>query len=270
MAWRVNMEPVIVLGGGRALLLQVLHPLVAAGVERHSNFAQDPFRRGFRTADMMLKLAFADPATSARQATLLRKMHERVKGETPDGLRYDATDPSLLLWVWATLVDVSIRVYERGVRPLTANERERFYEEQKEIAYACGIPQGDCPKSYADFEAYFDETMRNDLRVTSAARLVAFAGDHPPLPRPLGRVASTFVGLFTAGMLPEAFREPLGYRWTPRKERLLGVLFLASRIASKVIPRAIRHAPNRYLIKRKTPLGLWKDRPIVFPNKPAA
>src|SRR5687768_3603162 len=70
MTWTVNMEPVLGLGGGRALLLQVLHPLVAAGVEQHSTFAQDPFRRGFRTADMMLKLAFGEPTVSARQADI--------------------------------------------------------------------------------------------------------------------------------------------------------------------------------------------------------
>src|SRR5207245_8523126 len=102
VTWKVNMEPVIALGGGRALLLQVLHPLVAAGVEQHSNFAQDPFRRGFRTADVMLKLAFGDEQVSQRQSDLLRRMHERVRGVSADGVAYDAMDPSLLVWVWAT------------------------------------------------------------------------------------------------------------------------------------------------------------------------
>lgn len=48
VSWKVNMEPFIALGGGRALLLQVLHPLVAAGVEQHSNFTEDPFRAASR------------------------------------------------------------------------------------------------------------------------------------------------------------------------------------------------------------------------------
>src|SRR5438067_12518629 len=140
MSWKVNMEPVIALGGGRALLLQVLHPLVAAGVEQHSNFAQDPFRRGFRTADMMLKLAFGDEATSQRQSIVLQRMHKRIKGVSADGVPYDAMDPSLLVWVWATLVEVSLLLYERAVAPLTVLQRERYYEEQKLTAYARGVP----------------------------------------------------------------------------------------------------------------------------------
>lgn len=266
VSWRVNMEPVIALGGGRALLLQVLHPSVAAGVDRHSDFARDPFRRGFRTADMMLKLAFADEATSARQATTLRKMHGRVRGETPGGLAYDALDPALLLWVWATLVDVSLRMYERGVRRLDDTDRERYYQEQKEVAYACGVPDGTCPVSYRDFERYFEGVLASELRVTSTATLVAYAGRHPPLPRPFGNIAGAALTLFTAGLLPEAIREELGYRWTPTRERLLRAFLFASRTASAVIPRAIRHAPTRYLIKRKTPLGWWRGRAIVLPQ----
>jgi uncharacterized protein (DUF2236 family) len=42
VTWRVNHEPVAFMGGGRALLLQVAHPLVAAGVEQHSNYDADP------------------------------------------------------------------------------------------------------------------------------------------------------------------------------------------------------------------------------------
>jgi uncharacterized protein (DUF2236 family) len=266
MTWRINMEPVIGLAGGRALLLQVLHPKVGAGVEQHSNFDKDPFRRGFRTADMMLKLAFADAATSRRQAVLLRRMHERVKGTMGDGVAYDAMDPALLLWVWATLVDGSLLAYERGVRPLSDAERERYYEEQKVIAYACGVPRGLCPETYGDFERYMQYTIENELRVTRIARLVAYAGEHPPLPRPLGRFVGGLGTLLTAGLLPAGFRDELGYTWSPNKERLLRTIFLVSRVAARVVPRPIRHLPNRYLTKRKTPLGWWRNRPIDVPD----
>ena len=33
------------LGGGRALLMQVAHPLVAAGVAEHSGYREDPWKR---------------------------------------------------------------------------------------------------------------------------------------------------------------------------------------------------------------------------------
>ncbi|MGH7856224.1 MAG: oxygenase MpaB family protein [Candidatus Binatia bacterium] len=266
MTWRVNMEPVVALGGGRALLLQVLHPLVAAGVERHSSFAADPFRRGFRTLDVMLKLAFGDPSVSSRQADLLRRIHERVQGTTPHGAPYRAMDPALLLWVWATLVDVSVLMYERAVRPLSLEERERYYREQKLVAYACGVPDGACPATYDDLLRYMDGVIERELLVTPTARLVAWAGRHPPLPRPFGLLAGAPATLVTAGLLPERFRDGLGYRWSVNKERLLRAVFFVSRVAAKVVPRPLRHLPNRYLIRRSTPLGLWRNRPLRLPD----
>jgi uncharacterized protein (DUF2236 family) len=266
MTWIVNMEPVIALGGGRALLLQVLHPLVAAGVDQHSNFVQDPFRRGFRTADIMLKLAFGDEATSRRQSELLRRMHERIKGVSEDGVPYDAMDPTLLLWVWATLVEISLLMYERAVRPLRQAERERYYEEQKLVAYATGVPRGACPETYADFTSYVARAIDNDLRVTKVAHLVAFAGRHPPLPWPLGPLAGIVGTFFTAALLPERFRADLGYAWSPMRERLLRIFFFVSRVAARIVPRPVRHLQNRYLIRRKTPLGWWRNRPVNVPD----
>jgi uncharacterized protein (DUF2236 family) len=265
MTWRVNMEPVVGLGGGRALLLQVLHPLVAAGVEQHSNFQTDPWSRGFRTLDVMLKLAFADPATSARQAQLLHGVHRRVEGTSRDGVPYRALDPDLLVWVWATLVDASITMYERGVRPLSRDERERYYEEQKLVAYACGVPVGACPAMYEDFVRYMDAVISSELHVTSVARVVAYGGRKPPLPWPLGPLVGTLTSLFAAGLLPERFRGPLGFEWSPRRERMLRGAFAAFRASARVVPRPIRHMPNRYLTRRTKPLQWWRGRDLRVP-----
>lgn len=267
MTWRINMEPVIALGGGRALLLQVLHPLVAAGVQQHSDFAQDPFRRGFRTVDMMLKLAFGEESVSARQAEMLKRMHERVRGVSPDGVPYHALDPSLLVWVWATLVEVSVVMYERAVRPLSTAERACYYEEQKLVAYACGVPEGHCPATYEDLVSYMDAVVTSELHVTHVGRLVAYAGRHPPLQWPLGPLVGAILTLLTAGLLPDQFRDPLGYRWSPGRDRLVRALFWGSRVMAKVVPRPIRHLPNRYLIRRKTPLGWWRSRPLQVPEE---
>ncbi|MGH2758657.1 MAG: oxygenase MpaB family protein [Actinomycetota bacterium] len=265
MTWTVNMEPAIAAGGGRALLLQVLHPLVAAGVDTYSDFAQDPFRRGLRTADMMLKLAFADADTSKRQAVTLRRMHQRVRGVSKEGIPYGALDPALLVWVWATLVDVSLLMYERAVRKLNVIDRERYYREQKLIAYACGVPRGGCPETHSDFTKYFADFIDNELRITDTARLVAFAGRHPPVPWPLGTPLGLLTTFVTAGLLPEPLRTELGYRWSPGRERLLRAVFLASRIGARTTPVGVRHVQNRYLIGRKTPLGWWRNRPVRVP-----
>ena len=49
MAWRIDGEALILAGGTAALLMQLAHPAVAAGVAQHSDFRADPFARLRRT-----------------------------------------------------------------------------------------------------------------------------------------------------------------------------------------------------------------------------
>ena len=107
VTWRVNRETVLLAGGGRALLLQVAHPLVAAGVAEHSNYREEPWGRLYRTLDVTTRIVFGDAETSRQAARGLRATHRRVRGVAEDGTPYDARDPELLLWVWATLVETS-------------------------------------------------------------------------------------------------------------------------------------------------------------------
>ena len=67
LTWRVNREGVLLLGGGAALVLQVAHPLVAAGVEEHSNYREDPWGRLYRTLDLTTKIVFGS-TTEAEEA----------------------------------------------------------------------------------------------------------------------------------------------------------------------------------------------------------
>src|SRR3712207_4179221 len=107
VTWRVNREAVLLAGGGRALLLQVAHPSVAAGVVQHSDYDTDPYGRLYRTLDLVTRITFGSTSTAEKAAARLRGAHDEVKGERPDGERYFAHDPNLLLWVWATLVERS-------------------------------------------------------------------------------------------------------------------------------------------------------------------
>src|SRR5512147_235711 len=109
LSWRVNRETALLLGGGRALLLQVAHPLVAAGVAAHSQFQHAPLERLWRTLDLMLTITFADAAHAVAAVRQIERVHAAVRGRLdsnvgpfPRGTCYDANDPELLLWVHAT------------------------------------------------------------------------------------------------------------------------------------------------------------------------
>src|SRR5213082_12782 len=123
---QVNRENVLILGGGRALLMQLAHPKVAAGVDEHSDFRQHPVRRLRRTIRMTMAIVFGDRETALAAARAVNQVHGRVRGED-----YRALDPDLLLWVHATLVDSALVTYERFVQRLSPGDREQFYQESK-------------------------------------------------------------------------------------------------------------------------------------------
>src|SRR5256886_11336519 len=169
---RVNRENVLILGGGRALLMQLAHPMVAAGVDEHSDFRQRPMYRLRRTIRLTMAIVFGDRETALAAARAVNQTHGRVRGE-----RYRALDPDLLLWVHATLVDSALATYETFVKPLPAREREDFYQESKVLGTLLGIPGDRFAPTYADFGSYLERMVsqgevRVGQRAAELARLV--------------------------------------------------------------------------------------------------
>ena len=206
LTWRVNREGALLLGGGRALLLQVAHPLVAAGVAQHSNYREDPFGRLYRTLDTVTTIVFGSTPEAKAAAARLHRVHTRVKGEADNGTPYVATDPTLLMWVHATLVDTSLLVYETYIGSLSPEERDQYYVEQKRLGEQYGIPIDKQPETYLDFREYFDQTVNDGtLQVTPSLRDVAAATMRPKLPVPfLGRPVVEYFNLVTTALMPAA------------------------------------------------------------------
>ena len=250
MTWRVNREGVLLLGGGRALVLQVAHPLVAAGVAEHSNYREDPWGRLYRTLDLTTKIVFGSTSTAKEAADRIWEVHGHVKGETgepggryPAGTAYDARSPELLMWVHATLVDTALLVYTRYVGKLTAAEKDRYYEEQQLLGEQFGVPREHQPDTFADFSDYVRDMLAGDrIAVTDALRDVVDATLRPELPfvaRPL--VAA--LNLVTVGMLPQRVRRELEVAWTPGRERLLEASRVVISRLLPVLPRIMRDFP---------------------------
>lgn len=230
-------------GGGRALLLQVAHPLVAAGVANHSNYKSEPWQRLYRTMDTMLKISFGDRETSEQASAQLHRRHVPVQGTTGDGTPYNAMNPDLLMWVWATLVDSAALVYGLAFEPLTDQEREQLLVEQHLLAYACGVPEGTCPPTWADFSAYFNRVVAEELKVTDAARDVAASiADPKMLPRPIGPYAAKTGQALTAGMLPAALRDAYDLPWDQDQQRRYKRAIRNMRMAARLTPGPIRRA----------------------------
>jgi len=229
--------------------------MVAAGVADHSGYKVDPFGRAFRTLDWLFKVQFCDPATVRAQSKLLRSVHRRVVGTSPGGEPYRALDPELLLWVWATLVDSFALVYDTFVRPQSATARKRYYEEQKLLAAACGVPPKRCPATWAGFRDYVARVVGEDLQVTSVTRDVA-SGVGPFLRPPLSVLLGPLDRVVFLALLPDRLRADLGFSMGPAEEGLLRAGAAVSRAACRLSPRTVRQQPARYLTTRGQSTGL--------------
>ena len=227
---RVNAERLVLLGWSRAILLQLAHPLVAAGVAEHSSFREGRLTAALRlhhTVRAMLSLSFGGDA--ARESTLaqINAIHRRVNGVLPEaagpfaaGTPYSAEDPALLLWVHATLLDSIPLIYERLIGPLSDVERDRYCVEAASIVRALGVAAGE-PGSWAELRRYVDATCTSgQIVVSRQARALAAAVLAPPFSWAVA--PATHVNrLFTIGLLPPFLRGQYGFAWTAADERAL-------------------------------------------------
>jgi uncharacterized protein (DUF2236 family) len=259
--FRVAAEPTLLLTSGpRALLLQVAHPSVAAGVAQHSDYKSRPWARLLQTLAVVTAITFADPPRSRRAARQLRRRHAEIRGTAEDGSSYEALDPDLLLWVWATLGDCLVRSHECFVHALTEPEREELYSDWKLVAYACGVPEGACPETWAHFVSYFSDVLDADLLPTEVACTVASYVRRPPVPFPLNVLTGEFMHILTGGQLPDRLRRDLGFSWNPARQLVFDLTATASRLAGRVVPGNLRRAPVTIATTGPVLSGLTPDR----------
>jgi len=242
----VNAERVVLLGWSRAILLQMAHPLVAAGVAEHSNFRGGPLATALRlrhTVRAMLRLAFGDQAAADRTIAGIRAIHRRVHGQLgestgrfPAGHPYSAEDPDLLLWVHATLVESVLLAYELMVGPLTESDRDQYCEESADVAIALGARANEIPRTWRSLCAYVDQMVASGtLAVATNGRTLAHAVLYPR-PRLFTGPFGWINRLVTIGLLPDQVRAHYGLSWSARRAWQLRMAVRVLRTVRRVVP----------------------------------
>ena len=250
VSWWLNRQTVLLLGGPRALLLQLAHPSVAAGVDQHSGFPSDQVARLFRTLRSVLTVSFGSPSSSSRVLQNLAGIHSRVHGRQADGKPYDARDPALQWWVLATLIDTALLVERRFLGRLSEEERQRYYVECLRLADAFGIPTSSVPPDLATFAAWMAARVAT-LEVGRTARRLAQSVVRPRVAVVPGFVPGMVLGPVTVDLLPPALREAYGLT-SP------AAAALAVQVAQAGVRRALSRAPEA---TRTFPSWLWRDTP---------
>lgn len=252
VARRINREAVVLLGWGRAILLQLGHPLVAAGVRDFSHFDKSAggyVRRVRRTVGGMLDITFGSPGAARGTIARINAIHQQVRGALrqqvgafPAGTPYFAGDPDLLLWVHATLVDSMMTTYETLVAPLLPADRDRFCAEAAETGQALGIPAARLPVTAPALDEYLRRMYASDqIAVGDDARTLVDALFSPPLGPavPLFRITR----LVTVGLLPPEIRDRYGFAWDARRARHFARLVAAICRVRRMLPPVLREWP---------------------------
>ena len=243
-------EALALLGGGRAVLLQLAHPLVAAGVAQHGSFQEDPLGRLFGTLQFVHTVVFGTGRQALRAADSLARLHTSVKGKTghpteayPSGTAYHANDPKLSIWVFATLIDSSLVSFQRFVRPLSAEERNRYYAQSRVLARLLEVPDELTPATLAALRDYMREMItEGPIEVTQQARELAHEVMYPQLSGSPA-LSAALLRFVTAGILDEPLRSDYGLRWNRRRQLTLDGFAGFTRAARPLVPRWIWQSP---------------------------
>ena len=233
LVWRVHRDRAFPLAGMRSLMVQALHPLAMAGVEQHSDWKRDPFGRLAATSGYVLTVTYGDTVSAKAMAARVRSVHTSVRGtDTVTGLQYAASDPALLLWIHAGLVDSIVDVVQRYGRGLDTVEADRYVAEMVTFAEIVGVPAEMVPTSVKALNQYFESV--DLLQATPAARdAIGVVLDPPDLDDELKELWHE-LGQVAIGTLPGWARSLYGFAEPPPElmerepvRQLIGALDLA-------------------------------------------
>jgi uncharacterized protein (DUF2236 family) len=249
ITWTVNREVVVVAGWGRAILLQLAHPSVAAAVHGHSGFRGSLLASGGRlrsTVHAMLSLTFGDTEQVIDAAAGINAIHDRIHGHLgTDGAggSYSAHDPDLQRWVHGTLLESIWLAYERLIGPLTLHERDRYCREAAIMEPLLGMPHGWLPRDSSELDAYMRDMVTDGrLVVTPTSQALARAVLYPPKWQ-LGWPTFRAMQLLTIGSLPASIRQAYGFEWGARDERALARWTAVIRSGVRLLPLVAREWP---------------------------
>jgi uncharacterized protein (DUF2236 family) len=251
MVWHIDREAVVFLAAGRALLLQLAYPRVAAAIAQHSRTLRDPIGRFHRTFSAVFAMVFGTTEDALAAARRLHRRHAAMTGTLDEdvgafvaGTAYQANDVAALRWVFATLIDSAVVAFELVHPPLSAAERERCYREFCLFAGFFGIPQSALPQGWNSFADYVRDMITSDaIAVGVAARAIAsemLAGAGSRLRPPFWYRA------LTARLLPECLRNDFGLAFGPAEQRAAERALAVVRFLYSYAPDWLRYvAPYR-------------------------
>ncbi|WP_433325840.1 oxygenase MpaB family protein [Spirillospora sp. CA-294931] len=256
VTWRVMGEPVLIVGGVRALLLQALHPYAMWGTSQNSELMNPDaaWARLGRTVEFVRVRTWGTTAEVDRVGRRVRKLHSKLRGTDPrTGETFPVDDPEYLLWVHMGEVDSYLDVARRSGVPLTRADTDRFVDEQRRSAAVVGLDPSAVPASVAELKDYYAQ-MRPKIWACKEAREGLLRMFNPNVPRnllPL-KLAAPGVGVLVVSTLPRWARRMYGLPGLPTSDLAATLTLKGLYRTTRVIPERYRYGPDAQRAHRLT------------------
>jgi uncharacterized protein (DUF2236 family) len=213
VSWQVFKNPLAVfVGGVAAVVLELAEPRVRSGVWEHTTFRERPLDRLRGTGYATMMTVYGPRSRAEAMIAGVNQRHAQVRGHTPEGQPYCATDAELLDWVRTTACFGFLEAYHAYAAALDGAARDRFYAEGKPAAalYGASATAGSQAEQQALFER-LDGQLRASPTIFEFLRIVRRM---PALPAPLHPLQGLLVQA-SVQLIPRPLRErlDLGRAW---------------------------------------------------------
>lgn len=245
MMWKINKEITVLFGGARALLMHASHPLIAAGARQTSFYQRDPWKRLIRTLSLQNSVTFGTINEANDSATRINKLHEVIKGEDNiTGKIYDALDHEQLLWVHACLQLSSIYFYEKTVKKLSDDEKNKYHKENMLSAKLVLVDIEKMPTTHDGLKKWVIEKSKKDnyLLHTDVAKDVQDIIAGGPVPKHIKPIWP-FIAFTAFHTLPSEFKKIYGIKTTKAKRIILNINLLILKTTRPFLPPFFRLIP---------------------------
>ena len=265
MMWKVNKEITVLFGGARALLMHAAHPLIAAGARQTSFYQRDPWKRLIRTLSLQNSVTFGSKNEADESAHRINKLHEVIKGnDEVTGDVYDALDHEQLLWVHACLQISSIYFYEKTVKKLSVEEKNKYHKENMVAAGLVLIDINNMPQTHEELKEWVVNKSKteNYLIYTDVAKDVQEIIAGGPVPRHIKPIWP-FISFTAFNTLPKEFKELYGVNESKIKDVILKFNLNFLKFTRPFLPPFFRLIPPARWAKQRLkskPNLLFKDK----------
>lgn len=254
VSWELHGDlATIVTAGSGAILMELLHPSVMAGVFQHSSYRTDTLRRARNTLGYVLRTTFGSTPAATRVIESVKRVHARISGVRPDGVPYRALDPELIAWVHTSIPWAVMNAYDRYCRPLSLEEKNRYLREQAVIGRMGGADR--VPESVDEVLAYFERMrplLRFDEQTRSFLDFLEGRDVDPPTTR-LDRFDRWSSVRASMDLMPE-WAQRLTGTWVPERVRR-GFLRPHARLRTRLVRWAVPELPCKRMALARVAAG---------------